>query len=557
MSRLGLLVLLVGCNKNPVEPVSPSTGSETHWLEACDEACGHACVCGVCTAPCEADDACLVGEVDSVCALGGTPAGEALCGATPGGGGVCARVCRADADCGALVCREGVCVAPPPPAEVEPVTRRAAFDGPAPLKMDYLFVIDDSGSMCEEQAALVAGFEQVAQALWDGPDFRVAVVSTDMVARGGAFLAEPAEAVPSLSCLDADGEPATPDTVDCPELVEGARLPRVLRPGTARDVGDLARQFRCSATLGTNGDGFEKGLEAMRQALSCDGPNRSFFGSCCDAPETCDDAEFLRPDADLLVVFLSDEDDCSDDPDAPISRSENSNCEWDRDTLVPVDAYAAFLEGLKPQARQHIRVAAMVGPPALNGDGEVVHYERGRPEDPRCDPESGEYDPAATECCPGGACLGPIQPSCSSEQGETFAGHRYRELASRFGGCAPGRGCNLCTDDLAMVVADAVKQNGLEEQPLCLDGTPACVVFEGDGARGCVGAELEDPANLAMRVEVECAGPRCEAALARRALANDEWALQSDARCASGPRLVITGQLPRGTRIEVVYRTTP
>jgi hypothetical protein len=59
--------------------------------------------------------------------------------------------------------------------------------------------------------------------------------------------------------------------------------------------GDLATVFGQMATVGAAGCGFEQPLRAMKAAL---GPNPANSG-------------FLRPDALLAVVFLTDEDDCS------------------------------------------------------------------------------------------------------------------------------------------------------------------------------------------------------------------------------------------------------
>ena len=47
---------LSACHESS-RPIGPSVGSETHWLSNCDTDadCGeiNACVCGICTAPCE------------------------------------------------------------------------------------------------------------------------------------------------------------------------------------------------------------------------------------------------------------------------------------------------------------------------------------------------------------------------------------------------------------------------------------------------------------------------------------------------------------------------
>jgi hypothetical protein len=72
--------------------------------------------------------------------------------------------------------------------------------------------------------------------------------------------------------------------------------------GTKNFTGELSQVFSCLALLGTMGCGYEHQLQALRA---------SFLPSV--NPEN---RNFLRPDAALGIVILSDEDDCSGDPDA-------------------------------------------------------------------------------------------------------------------------------------------------------------------------------------------------------------------------------------------------
>ncbi len=387
---------------------------------------------------------------------------------------------------------DGTVEDPPTPGEELTVIGRIAE-----RQLDLLFVIDDSGSMCEEQRNLTRNFRIIAeQIIEEGIDARIAVTSTDMHPpnnRMGRMLVAPVEPVPSLNCQDRDtGEPLAPDTADCQALIEAGTLTPILRADAGQEA--LEQHFRCLATLGTQGDGFEKGLEAMRTALSCQGPNADRFRSCCvegryDA-SACDDPEFLRPSATLGVVILSDENDCSDpaanpaesrraickygavdgdvdgvpdgyqDPElcegepadcyraecgdlnaeecrlqrCVVSRSVNSNCEWERDTLVPVEDYEAFLRGLKGPGQ--LIFAAIVGIRDYTERGDEISYEAGPPHAPECDPESDFFNPDAprTLCCPEGLCRGHLQPACESDNGVAFTGRRYLQLAEALGG---------------------------------------------------------------------------------------------------------------------------
>lgn len=328
---------------------------------------------------------------------------------------------------------------------------------PAKTKLDFLFMIDNSGSMCEEQANLVSNFDKLSQFLFDelgdAADYRIAIINTDLrtPTSKGRFQDAPPPVMVN-NCAAAGQQ----DAAECADFV-GAdghwKFGPILKSGTQERGGnigstreDLERRFRCLAKLGTNGDGFEKGLESMRLALSCEGPNRQFFQQCCidelngqgqRTKSTYDRAcaeklplgtepDFLRPDAILVLVNLSDEVDCSDPASNPkashraickygfadgndadtlpdgyqdpalcperdaaacyarecgglapedcykarceVSRGDNNNCEWFRDALTPVQDYVDFLRDLKVEPDKQLIVASIVGKRAFVQD---------------------------------------------------------------------------------------------------------------------------------------------------------------------------------------------
>ncbi|MCA9559985.1 MAG: hypothetical protein KC583_15665, partial [Myxococcales bacterium] len=487
---------------------------------------------------------------------------------------------------------------------------------PGRPRVDFLFVVDDSGSMCQEQASLARNFAAFAPTLAE-VDYRVAVTSTDLADDGprGAFGVRPAEPVPSINCVDPlTGDPRAPDTEGCGALLDSGALPTVLARGEGDFDADFAATwFRCAATLGTFGDGFEKGLEAMRLALACDGPNASRFAACCADgvyDPTCEaPVEFLRPDAALVVVIVSDEDDCSAPVDNParaasaicrygpfdgdgdgipdgfldatlcpegprdcftrecgaqvaatchdltcaISRSANSNCVWDRDRLTPVDDYADFLRGLK--AGPPVSVWSFVGAGRTTASGERVTFERGELPAPECDAIG--FDVAM--CCPEGVCPGPIRPSCESENGEAFDGRRYAELASRFeGGCVPGGPvpCDICAGELDL-------QSAYDVAPIqaafCLPTPPTCLVAAEGTLRPCAGDERTDPRNLALQVTVACdrtmaEGGACDAHLEPTTLAPDDLIVRLDApECPGNVAVKPVDAPPRGATVTLTY----
>jgi hypothetical protein len=198
---------------------------------------------------------------------------------------------------------------------------RETLDFPRKAPVDFLFVIDDSGSMAEEQESLAQNFAALSGFLASGlggrANVRIAVTDTDLDRpdRRGAFITPDDPSCEGFGPVLSLGDDATPTG-------------RAVSPQSA------AHALACLTRLGTRGGSREKGLEAMRLALSCDGPNAAHFGACCvPGPEgvpvydrNCVDApDFLRPDATLVVVFLTDEDDCSD-PAANPARAVRPIC---------------------------------------------------------------------------------------------------------------------------------------------------------------------------------------------------------------------------------------
>ena len=102
------VVIAPGCGATDTD--NGGTDSNTHWLEPCesDSQCdeGLSCVCGVCTEPCDDDDACS-GLAGASCALANTCAG-------PRDETSCVVECRNDGDCSDLgssfLCDGGQCV---------------------------------------------------------------------------------------------------------------------------------------------------------------------------------------------------------------------------------------------------------------------------------------------------------------------------------------------------------------------------------------------------------------------------------------------------------------
>jgi hypothetical protein len=192
---------------------------------------------------------------------------------------------------------------------VDPVQDKEEFkDIPVQLNrdVDILFVVDNSGSMAEEQASLTANFPvftNVLETIEGGlPNVHIGVVSTDVGA--GPFAISGCQGSGDNGALlvgDTTCRPTGANYIS--DVSDGAGGRTTNYPGT------LAAAFSCNASLGITGCGFEMQLESMRRAL-----NGSNGGN----------AGFLRDSAYLAVIFITDEDDCSTENTQMFDTSQNS-----------------------------------------------------------------------------------------------------------------------------------------------------------------------------------------------------------------------------------------
>jgi hypothetical protein len=192
-------------------------------------------------------------------------------------------------------------------------------------------------------------------------------------------------------------------------------------------LAELQDTFECVALLGNGGCAFEQPLEAMKVALD---------GSLVD------NQGFLRPGSDLLIIIVTDEDDCSAsdstlyDPDAtarwgsptshrcfehgivcdqPLdSPGTKTGCRpRDDGPLYPISRYVDFLNGLE-NAGHRLFVTAIAGT-----TGEVTVESSGE-----------ELE---------------LGPSCVSTIGEAFPALRIEALTDAFG--ERGLFTSVCAED--------------------------------------------------------------------------------------------------------------
>ncbi len=201
--------------------------------------------------------------------------------------------------------------------------------------VDILFVIDNSGSMREEQAKLRRNFRSFITELVNAniTNFHIGVVTTDVLAPDAGFLRQ---------FKDNNG-----------------RTHRYIA-GYLFQKQDVIKFFSKIADVGTGGNSYEMPLEAMRLALF----------------ERKQNQGFLRKDSALAVIIVSDEDDCSlnanwrqkvlkeqYDPELCYLPSSKmvGGARGLLETLVPVQEYIRKLKGLN----RPVVVGGIIGDPYI------------------------------------------------------------------------------------------------------------------------------------------------------------------------------------------------
>ncbi len=232
------------------------------------------------------------------------------------------------------------------------------------VQTDILFVIDNSGSMKEEQAAVATELPAFIQALEAGggleQDFRVAVITTSVYQN--AQLPDGGSSFREYAALGQAGRlQAVPD---------GGEGERMLLPGDPQ----LLEKFGRLIQVGTNGSGQETPFEAVRRALTLPLSGESVAEGGTRG--------FLRDGARLLVAVISDEDDCSEllEPGqrAQVAVGQAGGVDWcheQREKLTSSQQYFDFLRGLKDSkgGRREVLWAAIAPVGQTNKEvGEVL-----------------------------------------------------------------------------------------------------------------------------------------------------------------------------------------
>ncbi len=245
-----------------------------------------------------------------------------------------------------------------------------------PRGLDILFMIDNSPSMRAKQENLARSFPAFIEGLSKArglPDLRIGIVSSDVGAKDS----------PDGNCNNFGGDRGSFQVLPRCGLDPKTSLYLVsLNHGANNNfTGNIGDVFGCMAKLGIMGCGYEHQLQAIRFGL---------YGAFGINPEN---AGFVRRDAYLAIILLTDKDDCSAPPNSDLFSTPTapghaarlrcalrghlcggsappaaefatplSQCQSnEKGDLVPVTEFVADIKRLKAPGTDRIFVAAITG----------------------------------------------------------------------------------------------------------------------------------------------------------------------------------------------------
>ncbi len=223
---------------------------------------------------------------------------------------------------------------------------------------------------------------------------------------------------------------------------------------TEEGIEELRDDFSCMSFVGTRGDGFEMGLGAVVKALSpemtggADVDPEELLENPEDYRDEYPNAGFLRPEADTGIVFVTDENDCTYDPD---QFDRGSGCDVNNCTieeargedgaLIPPEQLAEELKHNVAFSRGHDpdddgfdldEFASTIIPASIHGSYQNPQDIADRVDEPipqSCpDEEVGWYDDYFMR----GNYPWGVPPSCHSNIGIGWSGHRYEYFIREF-----------------------------------------------------------------------------------------------------------------------------
>jgi hypothetical protein len=386
-----------------------------------------------------------------------------------------------------------------PPSQTDPLPPRDSDPDRCAVpentdKLDLLFMVDNSQSMAQEQAALREQFPHMIAMLTSGDpgsggpsfppinDLHLGVVSSDL---GLVGISD----IDKCSGLGDDGVMQnTPRLASCE-----ASYPRFLTYNTGINTPEgVANDFACISMLGTDGCGFEQQLETTLKALwpGVMGDHRIEFlgdanGAGTHGHGDKENQGFLRNDPTsglslIAVVLVTDEDDCSSqttehftpnaylDPTNPtdamlLQQGLNVRCHSNPQNLFAVERYVSGLKALRPGHENMVLFSAIVGvPPETVGQAvlESLDLTAAADRDQLYDGIFAHPDmqPVINTNNTPDPQDDTMQPSCDTSTGRAYPPRRIVEVARGFG--ASGMVQSICQDDFGPAMNAIVRVIG-------------------------------------------------------------------------------------------------
>lgn len=178
-------------------------------------------------------------------------------------------------------------------------------------KVDFLFVVDNSGSMSARQANLLASFPGFITAMQNAlagvvDSYHVGVITSDNYGQNAPGCTTIGDLVSQTSGFGTYGQ-------DCTPFADGGRF--------ATENDDLEEKFPCMAQVGANGSPIEQPVTALIASFD---PAKRGPGDCNE--------DFLREDAILVVVIVTD--DPPYDFDLDDAHPTTDTTEWYDDVIA-------------------------------------------------------------------------------------------------------------------------------------------------------------------------------------------------------------------------------
>jgi hypothetical protein len=423
-------------------------------------------------------------------------------------------------------------------------------------KVDLLFMIDNSNSMKEEQAALLEQIPVLIEALSSGDvdgdgtpefgamhDLHVGAVTSDMGLVG----------VGGVDNCTGFGDDGLLQHTPRPEVQDCARsYPTFLSfsPASAQAPKDFAHDFACIATVGTGGCGFEQQLEAPLKALSPSFVPQheedlypKFLADMNGLGSTghgdTENAGFLRTDPKqglpvLGIILITDEEDGSSadthhlipptylDPSDPLAMEPlNLRDFFHPEELYPVERYVTRYKALRRGHEDLVVFGAITGvPPDLVDADAIAKSEQSAKargafyDEILADERMKERIDPGSMTTPG---TGSLIAACDTPHGKAYPARRIVETARGFG--QNGFVQSICEDDYRPAVRELAKRICRHVTSGCIrhslarggDGLATCdlrVVLGGDSGARCEdlgagasdGGKTKEPSSQARRI---------------------------------------------------------